>query len=148
MKVKQGTLHIGVGVLLFRQGKILLGRRIGSHGAGEWAAPGGHLEYGETPAQCACREVAEETGLSLLTLRAGPWSHTIFPERERQYATLFILAEPDDGNARRMEPDKCEDWIWFVPDSLPEPLFAPLAEIIATYGNQVFIPAHWPPIIE
>lgn len=39
--------RIGVGVLIFRDGKLLLGKRRGSHGAGDWSAPGGHLEFGK-----------------------------------------------------------------------------------------------------
>lgn len=37
--------------------------RKGSHGDGEWALPGGHLEMGESFEQCAVREVEEETGI-------------------------------------------------------------------------------------
>ena len=39
---------IGVGVIVLRGGRVLLGRRRGSHGADSWALPGGHLEEGET----------------------------------------------------------------------------------------------------
>ncbi len=54
---------VGVGVIVIRNGGILLGKRIGSHGAGTWALPGGHLEYAERIEDCAAREVLEETGL-------------------------------------------------------------------------------------
>ncbi len=47
---------VGVGVLVFKDNKILMGRRKGSHGAGTWAPPGGHLEFGETPEDCAHNE--------------------------------------------------------------------------------------------
>lgn len=46
--------QVGVGVLILRDGKVLLGRRKGSHGAGCWSAPGGHLEFGEVVEDCAC----------------------------------------------------------------------------------------------
>ena len=36
---------------------------------GKWIAPGGHCENGESPDDCARREVLEETGLRLETLR-------------------------------------------------------------------------------
>jgi 8-oxo-dGTP diphosphatase len=37
--------RVGVGVLVMRAGKILLRQHLGSHGAGTWALPGGHLHY-------------------------------------------------------------------------------------------------------
>jgi 8-oxo-dGTP diphosphatase len=36
---------IGIGVMVFKDGKVLMARRKGSHGQGEYAFPGGHLEY-------------------------------------------------------------------------------------------------------
>ena len=48
-------VRVGVGVVIMRNGKILLGERIGSHGANTWATPGGHLEVGESIEACAAR---------------------------------------------------------------------------------------------
>ena len=39
---------VGIGVMIQNEkGEVLLGLRQGSHGAGEWSFPGGHLEFGE-----------------------------------------------------------------------------------------------------
>jgi hypothetical protein len=65
---------------VLRDGLVLLGRRIGSHGAGSWALPGGHLEFGETVEQCAAREVLEETGLDIQVVARGPYTNNMFPE--------------------------------------------------------------------
>lgn len=73
--------QVGVGVLILRDGKVLLGRRKGSHGAGCWSAPGGHLEFGEAVEDCALREALEETGLALSELRHGPFSNDVFEGR-------------------------------------------------------------------
>jgi len=40
--------RVGLGVLIIKDGKVLLGRRKGAHGEGTWAPPGGHLECGES----------------------------------------------------------------------------------------------------
>ncbi|EPQ26980.1 uncharacterized protein PFL1_05615 [Pseudozyma flocculosa PF-1] len=60
--------RVGVGVLVLNErGRILLGKRTGSHGAGTLALPGGHLELHESFEDCAIREVLEETGIHLET---------------------------------------------------------------------------------
>ncbi|KAN0065133.1 hypothetical protein ACQY0O_001630 [Thecaphora frezii] len=60
--------RVGVGVLVLNErGRILLGKRTGSHGAGTLALPGGHLELHESFEECAVREVLEETGIHLET---------------------------------------------------------------------------------
>jgi 8-oxo-dGTP diphosphatase len=46
---------IGVAVIVIKDDKILLGKRKNSHGAGTWALPGGHLEFGESIKDCARR---------------------------------------------------------------------------------------------
>jgi len=42
---------------------VLATERAIDPGRGEWAVPGGHMEAGETPAETAVRELAEEVGL-------------------------------------------------------------------------------------
>lgn len=144
--MRVGTLHIGVSVLLLRHGRILLGKRLGSHGAGQWATPGGHLEYGETPQQCACRELKEETGLNIDRLRIGPWSHACFTQYQRQYATLLILARAQSGEPQCLEPEKCAGWQWFSPHALPAPLFLPLASAVADFGPALWDELRWPEV--
>lgn len=123
--------RVGVGVLIFRDGLLLLGRRRGSHGAGDWSAPGGHLEFGETPQQCAEREVAEETGLRLGACMNGPFTNNIFSREQKHYLTVFMLNYDAEGTPQRLEPEKCDGWQWFDPARLPQPLFAPLQSLLA-----------------
>ena len=127
------TPKIGVAVIVHRDSKILLGRRKNSHGEGHWAFPGGHLEFGETPMDCARRELMEETGLEVRRIKPGPYTNDVFSGENKHYITLFMLAEPGSGEPRVMETDKCLEWEWFDWGQLPSPLFLPIRNLIA--GN-------------
>jgi len=52
-----------VGVVVFRDDRVLLVRRGQAPSCGLWAVPGGAVEAGETLAAAAEREVREETGV-------------------------------------------------------------------------------------
>lgn len=52
----------GAGIVVFRGDEVLLIRRGKPPYEGEWSLPGGKIEYGETAAEAALRELAEETG--------------------------------------------------------------------------------------
>ena len=123
-------VSVGVGVIVRREGLVLLGLRRGSHGAGTWALPGGHLEAGETVEACARREVLEETGLTLHAPRPGPYGSDVLADAGRHYVTLFVVAEAGAGEPQRREPHKCDAWRWCRWDALPQPLFVPLRSLV------------------
>ncbi|MFY7854606.1 MAG: nucleotide triphosphate diphosphatase NUDT15 [Rubrivivax sp.] len=123
--------RVGVGVIVRREGRVLLGLRKGSHGAGTWALPGGHLEFGESVEACAARETEEETGLRLSHLRLGPFTNDVMQAEAKHYVTVFVIAEAEPGDVELREPHKCERWAWFAPSALPQPLFQPLQSLLA-----------------
>ena len=122
--------QVGVGVFVLREGKVLLGKRRGSHGAGTWALPGGHLEFGESVEACALRETEEETGLKVQFLRWGPYSNDVMLAEGKHYVTVFVVANSAEGTAQVMEPGKCEGWEWFRWAELPDNLFEPLKNLV------------------
>ena len=157
---------VGVGVLIVKGSSVLLGKRKGLAGAGTWATPGGHLEFGESWAQCAVREVHEETGLTVTDVRLGKVtlaaSALLLPHPKPKpepdpnqvlnvideptgyhYVTIFMVAtvDPADAEPVNTEPDKCEGWHWCDWNAdLPAPLFKTLKALRATGFDPLLLP--------
>lgn len=113
---------VGVGVMIFKEGKILLGKRKGSHGAGEYAWPGGHLEYMEGFEECVRRETLEETGMEIDNVKFLRLLN--FKDyAPKHYVDILLTADWKSGEPQVLEPNKCEGWGWYDIDHLPEPLF-------------------------
>ena len=123
-------VRVGVAAVIMREGRILLGERIGSHGANTWATPGGHLELGESIEECAKREAYEETGLVVESFKKLTFTNDIFEKENKHYVTLFVVGTSSSGEPKITEPDKCKQWQWFSLDELPEPLFLPLTNLL------------------
>ncbi len=115
--------RVGIGVFIFKDGKFLIGHRQGSHGAGTWALPGGHLDFGENFEQTALREVAEENGLEIENVRFCAVTNDIFEEENKHYVTIWMASDWKSGEPEILEPNKCLEWRWVDFDSMPEPLF-------------------------
>ncbi|KAJ0160308.1 Nudix hydrolase 1, partial [Colletotrichum tanaceti] len=93
--------RVGVGAVIRNPttGKLLVGRRLSSHGHGTWQFPGGHLEYAESVFTCAERETLEETGLVVQATRLAAVTNSVFSDAGKHYITLFVLCEPVDPSA-------------------------------------------------
>jgi 8-oxo-dGTP diphosphatase len=131
--------EVGVGVLVLRAGSVLLGLRLGSHAAGTWSPPGGHLEFGEEPADCARREALEEAGIELGRCRLVGVTNDLFEVERKHYVTLFYLAELVGGVPMVREPGKCAEWRWWDWDALPENLFLPLRHLRAGLHDAIVV---------
>jgi 8-oxo-dGTP diphosphatase len=117
--------QVGVGVFIWKDDKFLMGQRVGSHGSGTWAVPGGHLEFGESWEECAKREVMEETGLVIKDAHLVAVTNDIFKNERKHSITLWIYADWQSGEPSIQEPDKFVDQRWCTFKTLPAPLFEP-----------------------
>ena len=114
-------VRVGVGAFVLKSKQesrtnpsFLIGQRVNAHGAGTYALPGGHLEFGETPETCATRELMEETGLKVTNVRFLTATNDYMPADKKHYVTMFMVCEREDERAepQLLEPDKCQGWEW------------------------------------
>ena len=81
--------HVGVGCIVVRSdGQLLMVR---NH-RGFWSTPGGHLDFGESPAECAARETFEETGVPVSDLEFVAITNDVLPQLGRHYITIWMRA--------------------------------------------------------
>ena len=119
--------------MVLREGRVLLGQRQGSHGAGEWGLPGGHLEHGESIVDGVLRELREETGLEVSDVQFVCALNTL-GYLPKHYVSLGFVAIWKSGEVEALETSE-KDWNWYSLDQLPENIFQPNRIIIDAYQS-------------
>lgn len=132
---------VGVGVMLLKGDKVLLGRRHSDpakadsdlHGEGTWTLLGGKVEFHEALEDCAVREAREETGIAIDKSALELLSVTDDMVPDNHFVTVGFLCREFSGEARVMEPDEIVEWRWFPLTDLPKPLFKPSEKMLLRY---------------
>ncbi len=104
-------------------GRVLFQRRA-DFGDAWWGLPGGLLDPHEAPEACARREVLEETGLTLGSLRlTGVYSSAryvvAYPNGDRVQQITFCYAGRVAGGRLRPQSSEILEQAFFAPDDLP-----------------------------
>lgn len=124
--------------MVFRDGKLLFGKRKAAIGFDQYGTPGGHLEHLESFEDCARRECREEAGieierprfLCLVNNQASLPHHFIM---------TVLVTDWKSGEPRNLEPDKCAGWDWYALDELPPNLtYAGQAAVEALHTGQAY----------
>ncbi|CEP15354.1 hypothetical protein [Parasitella parasitica] len=118
--------------------RILVGQRAGSHGAGTWQLPGGHMEMFEDFETCAKREIEEETNLKLPLddIKMVTVTNNIMHAEKRHYVTIYMschIPEAAIADVKVMEPHKLQgEWEWLTVEEFKnrKPLFSPLQKFV------------------
>ena len=128
--------EVAVGAVVRRGDEILLIRRARGTAVGQWAIPGGRVEFGEGLKAAVAREVEEETGLAVRVGRFLGWAERMGDDPgPYHYVILDFAAEPLDPDAAARAGDDADDVAW-VPIGAIEsyPLVAGLAAFLRRVG--------------
>jgi ADP-ribose pyrophosphatase YjhB (NUDIX family) len=111
---------VGVGVLVVKQGKVLLVRRAMEPERGKWSIPAGFLDRGEDPKETAVREAQEETGLKVVI---EGLVDVYFNPPQQGGASIFILYRANLVGGKAQAGDDADAVGFFGRDELPELAF-------------------------
>lgn len=120
---------------------VLLQRRSGTgYMDGFWSvATAGHVEFGESIIEAACRELAEELGVRAepADMRALCAMHRVQgPDSERdQRVDFFFECTAWIGDPKLQELDKADALEWFPLDALPEPMVPHEAAVLGLLAS-------------
>jgi 8-oxo-dGTP diphosphatase len=106
-----------VGALIARTGRVLLVRRAPHDSLpGLFELPSGGVEDGEGILAALFREVAEETGLRVVSVVAFAGSFDYLARRSGRIARQFNFAVGVGSGEVRLRPDEHDQLLWATPD--------------------------------
>ncbi len=125
-------IQVCVGVMIFKEGKVLLGKRNGKHAPGEYSFPGGRVDYMESFEDAVKRETEEESGVKIKNIKFQCLAN-IDRYSYRHDVLTGLVAEWDEGIERTDPNERIGDWSWYDLEELPQPIFLLTAILIDSY---------------
>jgi ADP-ribose pyrophosphatase YjhB (NUDIX family) len=111
-------------------GRILLLRQ--PPGAG-WGVPGGLMDRGENPVQCAARELGEETGIKVPPSALRAANPNAIVHVKGQWVDMVFEVDVPASDTFDIDAAEVIEARWHPIDNLP-PLTRPTAELLSYYG--------------
>lgn len=119
--MKDKKTKISVGIVVFKEDKILFGKAHNKEGKRKYILPVGHLEYMESFNDCAKREIAEECGIEIENIKFHFISNTD-NYKPTHFIHIGLTADWKSGEPKVLEPGGIEAWEWLTYDNIPENL--------------------------
>ncbi len=118
---------VAAAVLVEKDGRVLLVRRINEPFRGMWTLPAGFINGGEDPAEAAARECLEETGLHVRITRV---QDVIAGKEHERGADFIIIYHAEVIGGVLHAADDADAAEWFAQNALPPLAFRATQQVL------------------
>ena len=119
---------VAVGVLVLKQGQLLLVRRIMEPLIGHWSIPAGFVNAFEDPREAALRECREETGLEV---RLTGLFDVLYGREHPRGSDILLVYRAEVTGGTLTAADDADEAGWFSLNALPTLAFESTRKILA-----------------
>ena len=132
----------GASIIIYRGNQVLLQQRNDNKC---WGYHGGQVELGEIVEEAAKREVLEETGLTVHSLKlfgvySGPDLYHVYTDGNEAYIIDIVYSSDDFSGVIKRQEREVNDLRWFsmaeLPENLSPPIRRALHDFIAAQNKQ------------
>jgi len=117
---QDGITHFATGIAIFRDGKLLVVRRVPEDTlGGVYELPGGGVDEGETITQGAIRETFEETGLTVHRVTGAFEGFDYQTSTKPKVRQLNFKVEVEPGDVM-LEPTEHDEYRWIFEDEVAD----------------------------
>ncbi|NUM25202.1 MAG: 8-oxo-dGTP diphosphatase [Candidatus Buchananbacteria bacterium] len=104
--------------LIRNNSELLLTLKKRGFGQGKWNTPGGKVEAGESAEASAIREIKEEVGIDVMSIKNLGFIEFVWPAEKSEYNTRCFIFLATDFSGEAKESDECRPG-WFRFDAIP-----------------------------
>lgn len=121
---------VAVGVLVVKNGRLLLVRRAMNPQKGKWSIPAGYVDHGEDPQKTAVREAFEETNLEVAITGLEDVTFNAGTKPGEAGASIFLIYRAKLTGGQLQAGDDADDAGFFDIQNLPELAFTSTDQVI------------------
>lgn len=132
--------HIATCALIFKDNKVLLGKRTAEFGKGEFCLVGGSLAFGDSFEENISNEARYKANIQIENIEIFCVTNNrgYIKKHDKQSVTIGARASYKAGKVKAKQQDRVVDWRWYSLDNLPSPIIEADTKIIKCHKQGEF----------